>query len=220
MASTSSRSRGRYARTAGRRREIAAAVLDLVMEKGHAQVTIAEVARRVAASEATVLYHYPSKDHLLVAALERDDEVAVAQAEQDGVPPGAGLPGLDLDTLAAHVRGAAGREPVLRLRAVLSGLAAIPGHPAEAYFAQHYRVAVETYARLVADRQRGGQAHPSLDPVEVARQFVATWEGLQAQWLITPDFDLGATLVSALRRLSGQNWMEATRAVLEPPTGI
>ncbi|KPM57035.1 TetR family transcriptional regulator [Frankia sp. CcI49] len=220
MASTASRSRGRYARTAGRRREIAQTVLDLVMEKGHAQVTIAEVARRVATSEATVLYHYPSKDHLLVAALERDDELAVDRAERDGVPPSAGLPGLDLDALGAYAGGEGVREAVMRLRVVLAGQAAIPGHPAEEYVAQHHRAAVETYARLVADRQRDGKAHPSLDPVEVARQFIALWGGLQAQWLVARDFDLGATLVSAFRRLSGQNWMEATRAVLEPPSGI
>ncbi|OHV29664.1 TetR family transcriptional regulator [Parafrankia colletiae] len=220
MASTAGRARGRYARTTGRRREIAQAVLDLVLEKGHSQVTIADVARRAGASEATVLYHYPSKDHLLVAAVERDNELAVAEAERNGVPPDAGLPGLDLDALGAHVQAAIGREPVMRLRVVLGGLAAIPGHPAEDFLGRHRQIAVETYARLVADRQRSGQAHPGLDPVEVARQFVATWDGLAAQWLIARDFDLGATLVSAFRRLSGQNWMDATRAMLEPTTGI
>ncbi|CAI7977219.1 MULTISPECIES: TetR/AcrR family transcriptional regulator [Parafrankia] len=220
MASTAGRARGRYARTAGRRREIAQAVLDLVEEKGHAGVTTAEVARRAGTSEATVLYHYPSRDHLLVAALERDEELTVLQAERDGVRPAAGLAGLDLDVLGEHAQAAARRESLLRLRVALAGLAATPGHPAADYFARHRRVAIETYAGLVAERQRRGQAHPSLDPVEVARQVMATWEGLNAQWLLAPDFDLGATLVSAFRRLSGQNWMEAARAVLEPPTGI
>ncbi|OHV33956.1 MULTISPECIES: TetR/AcrR family transcriptional regulator [Pseudofrankia] len=220
MASTARGPRGHYARTATRRREIAQAVLDLVVEKGHANVTTAEVALRAGASEATVLYHYPSKDHLLLAALERDQELAVHHAEKDGVRTADGLAGLDIDALAEAARVSTRREPLLRLRLALTGLAATPGHPAEDYFARYNRVAVEAYGRLVAERQKTGQAHPSLDPVEVARQFVAAWDGLAAQWLLSPDFDLGALVVQAFRRLSGQNWMEAARAVIEPPNGI
>src|SRR5262245_41863829 len=103
MAPTAGRPRGRYSRTAGRRLEIAQAVLDLVLDVGHARVTTAEVARRAGTSEATVLYHFPTKDHLLIAALDRDQELAVLQAEQDGVRPADGLAGLDLDALGAHV---------------------------------------------------------------------------------------------------------------------
>ncbi|MBL7488527.1 TetR/AcrR family transcriptional regulator [Frankia sp. AgB1.9] len=220
MASTARGPRGQYARTAIRRGEIAQAVLDLVLEKGHPNVTTAEVARRAATSEATVLYHYPSKDHLLLAALERDQELAVRHAEQDGVRPADGLAGLDIDALADAARSATRRQPLLRLRVALTGLAATPGHPAEDYFTRQYRTNVETYGRLVAERQKTGQAHPSLDPVEVARQFVATWDGLATQWLLSPDFDLGTMVVQAFRRLSGQNWMEAARAVIEPPNGI
>jgi AcrR family transcriptional regulator len=220
MASTAGRPRGNYARTATRRREIAQAVLDLVVEKGHANVTTAEVARRAATSEATVLYHFPSKDHLLVAALEHEQELALRQAERDGVRPEERLAGLDIDALARAARHTTEREALMRLHAVMTGLAATPGHPAEEYLTRHHRRAVEVYAQLIADRQKTGQAHPSLDPMEVARQFVATWDGLAIQWLLLRDFDLGATLVSAFRRLSGQNWMEATRAVIDPPNGI
>ncbi|MBL7490812.1 TetR/AcrR family transcriptional regulator [Frankia sp. AgB1.9] len=220
MASTARHPRGQYSRTPVRRREIAQAVLDMVVEKGHAKVTTAEVAARAGTSEATVLYHYPSKDHLLVAALELDRDLAVERAERVGVRPEDGLAGLDLNTLAEAGRSVVGREPLVRLQVALTGLAAIPGHPAEDYFAQHYQTAVEGYGRFIAERQKTGDAHPSLDPVEVARQFVAIWDGLTAQWLNSRDFDLGITLARAFRRLSGQNWMEATRAVIDPPNGI
>lgn len=220
MTSAAGRTRGQYARTAERRREIAQAVLDLVVEKGHSKVTTAEVGRRASTAEATVLYHYPTKDHLLVAALEHDENLAIERAEQDGVPPAGGLIGLDLDVLGDHARAATRREPLLRLYAHVAGLATIPGNPAQEYLARHYQITIETYARLVAERQQRGQAHPALDPVEVARQFVAIWDGLNTQWLVSPDFDLGDVLTRAFRRLSGQNWMEAARAVLEPRTGI
>ncbi|ONH21752.1 TetR/AcrR family transcriptional regulator [Pseudofrankia asymbiotica] len=220
MASTAGRGRGRYARTAARRQEIAQAVLDLVVEKGHAKVTTAEVGTRAGTSEATVLYHFPTKDHLLVAALERDDQLLRAQAERDGVALADGLRGLDLDALGDFARTAVRREPLLRLYVAVLGLAAIPGHPAEEYISRQYRLAVEGYACLVAERQRDGQAHPGLDPTEVARQFIGAWDGLKLQWLQSPDFDIGDALVGAFRRLSGQNWMEAARTLLESPASI
>lgn len=51
--------------------------------------------------------------------------------------------------------------------------------------------------------------HPDLDPEPVARRLVAVWDGLQAQWLVTPDFDLADEILASFRQLSGQNVMEA-----------
>lgn len=69
-------------------------MLDVVIEKGHGKVTTAEVAARASTSEATVLYDYPSKDHLLVAALELDRDLGLEQAERDSYHPEDGLTGL------------------------------------------------------------------------------------------------------------------------------
>ena len=53
-----------------RRRDIAEATLALVVEKGHRAVVTAEIARRTGLSEPGVLYHFPSKDELLIGALQ------------------------------------------------------------------------------------------------------------------------------------------------------
>lgn len=215
MTSTAGKPRGPYARTAQRRQDIARAVLDIVLEKGHGNVTTAEVAERSGTREATVLYHYPTKDHLLVAALQcaedEDSERHLAKEAPDV---------LDLEGLRAFARAAPRRESVMRLYAALAGDATVPGHPAQEYFAEHYRVGIEQFALLVRQRQEAGLAHPDLDPVEVARQVIATWDGLQAQWLVKPDFDLGEVLVAAFRRLTAQNWMEVRQALLEPGAGM
>nr|WP_218617725.1 TetR/AcrR family transcriptional regulator [Cryptosporangium aurantiacum] len=203
------RQRGQYARTAGRRREIARAVLRLVEEKGHAQVTTAEVARRARTSEATVLYHFPGKDHLLVAALEYADAASADREVRD------------LAGLRAFVRRATTHhEPVLRLHTVLAGNAATPDHPAAEYFARRNAAAIDEFRRLVEERQRSGDAHPGLDPADVARQIVAVWDGLTAQWLVDPSFDLAETLIRAIRRLTAQNWMDVRRSLLAPETGL
>lgn len=213
--SVGKRSRGPYARTAERRRDIACAVLDLVREKGHSNVTTAEVAQRAGLSEATVLYHYASKDHLLVAALEYSD------LKDHGLAPvGGAAEGLVLEELRDFARGASRRENVMRLYSALAGDATTPGHPAQEYFTEHYRSTVKWFAGLVEQRQAMGLAHPGLDAVEVARQIVATWDGLQAQWLVDPAFDLGDLLVGAFRRLTGQNWMETRELMLDPGAGV
>ncbi|OLT30205.1 TetR family transcriptional regulator [Actinomadura sp. CNU-125] len=212
MTSAATGSRGRYARTAERRRTIARAVLDIVREKGHGGVTTAEVADRAGTSEATVLYHYSTKDHLLVAALRRFYE-----EDDERLSPGDAS--LDLERLGAYARSLQHDHAIVRLHTLLAGHAATPGHPAQEYFAEHYRAAVTRWAAIIERRQSTGTAHPDLDPTDVARQFIATWEGLRAQWLVDPGFDLGDTVVAAFRRLTAQNWMEARSLLLAPGTG-
>lgn len=190
--------RGPYAKTAERRGTIAGAVLELVREQGHGRITTAEVAARAGASEATVLYHFPSKDHLLVAALARADEQASQLHRLDGEPEDL------LERLRNFARVTPERANVLRLYAALAGHATIPEHPAQEYFTRHYAAAVEYFAGFLSRRQAAGLADPDLDPAEVARQLVATWDGLQAQWLADPAFDIGDLVVAAFRRLSGQ----------------
>jgi AcrR family transcriptional regulator len=201
--------RGRYARSHQRREQIAAAVLELVDELGHEGVTTALVAARSGITEPTVLYHFPTKDHLLVAALERADDIDadLAGADIDNRT-------LDLDALRAAANAELSqREHRVRLFVMLGGLAATPEHPAAGYFAWRHRQAVAIFASLIAQRQRAGTAHPGLDPQEVARQVVALRHGLVSQWAQDRTIDVGTALADGFRRLTGENWMQA-RALL------
>ena len=213
MSTTSTGSRGPYARSAERRRSIARAVLDTVLEKGHDGVTTAGTARRAGTSEATALYHFPTKEHLLVAALELSDEEAALR-------PFSTEPGMGLDDLRAFVDTTTERAHIMRLHTALLGRATSPDHPAQEFLARHNREAVAHVARMVRHRQRAGTAHPGLDAAGAARQFLATWDGLQAQWLLDPSFDFGDHLVQAFRRLTGQNWMEGRAVLLDPSVGV
>jgi AcrR family transcriptional regulator len=202
--------RGRYARSQQRREQIAAAVLDLVDELGHEGVTTALVAARSGISEPTVLYHFPTKDHLLIAALERADDIDADRA-------GADIEGraLDLDALRAIANSELSeREHRVRLLVMLGGLAATPEHPAASYLARRQRQAVAVFAALITERQRAGIAHPGLDPQEVARQVVALRHGLVSQWIQDRTLDVGTALAGGFRRLAGENWMQA-RALLD-----
>jgi AcrR family transcriptional regulator len=216
MTTTSARGpRGPYARTAQRRAAIAGAVFDLVVEKGYEQVTTSEVATRAAASEATVLYHYPSKEHLLVAALVHAEEAA----SEPWLTPDRIAEHLP-ENLRAHLNEWAPSANLIRLYTLLAAQAATPGHPAGEYFTGRYARSVEFFADIVRHRQSAGLAHPGVEPADVARQFLAAWDGLQAQWLLDRSIRLGDLVVDAFRRLSGQNWMEARAQLLDPRTGL
>lgn len=215
-AAAPTRKRGPYQRSRERREQIVAAVAELVEELGHDGVTTALVAARSGSSEPTVLYHYPTKDHLLVAALERMDDLE-AELTVDTSPDAM----LDLDDLRAIADATqVTSEKRLRLFILLKGQSATPGHPAGEYFARRTERSVAIFARLIAGRQRAGLAHPGLDPRETARQVVALWEGLTFMRLTDPAFDVGQLLVDGVRRLTCENWMRALTVLTDPATGL
>ncbi len=200
--------RGPYAKTAERRAQIAQAAYEIVMEVGHAALTTAAVAERAGISERTMLYHFPSRDRLLVAAIEHfDDATRRGRAHLEWVPE-------QFDQIIAELaERAQSDDRRLQLQVALAASAQDPSHPAHEYYRRHYDQALAEMSRLIATMQQMGVAHPDRDPGQMARMFIAVWDGLQQQWLIRRDFDLGAEIRTAFREISGQAAMEARQAV-------
>lgn len=200
--------RGPYAKTAERRAGIAKAAYEIVMEHGHPALTTAAVAERAGISERTMLYHFPSRDHLLVAAIEHFDATMLQERMQ--------LP-WTFETLEAVIADLAERAQAddrrLQLQVALAAAAQDVNHPAHAYYQRHYEQALDEIGDLIASMQRRGLAHPDRDPRQMARTFIAVWDGLQQQWLIRRDFDLALEIKDAFRQISGQVAMEARQAV-------
>ena len=198
--------RGPYAKTEGRRAEIAAACLALVIERGHPEVTVPDVADRAGVTEATVTYHFPTKDHLFIAALE--------QADVDD------LPNEDVGSLAdvsgyleSVIHAPASHPNRLRLFSLEMGNATDPDHPAHAWFVERSRTVREAFADMLQLLQRRGEAHPDVDPQRFARQLTATWDGLQIQWLSDPDFTLATEVIETFHALARTDLMAARRAI-------
>jgi AcrR family transcriptional regulator len=213
--------RGPYARSLQRRETIAQTVLDIVDEHGYEAVTTALVAERSGSNEATVLYHFPTKDHLLLASLRHADDLA---ASASGFSDNDENPNLDesaasLDDLALHVRFTRLEDagPRERLLQYLRGLAATPGHPAREYLAERDSRAIAIFSKLIAARQRSGLAHPALDPKDVAAQFIALWEGLGQMASVNEGLDANRLLQAGLRMLTGEPIMEMQNALRTTP---
>lgn len=84
-------------RSAARREEILSATVELVGERGHQAIRIADVAKKLSVSAGLIIYHFGTKEELLAAAFaseaERDIDIArtIIADEQDALK---GLTGL------------------------------------------------------------------------------------------------------------------------------
>lgn len=209
---STTRTRKPYAKTVERRSAIARAALDIVLEKGHRALTTSEVASRSGMSETAMLYHFPTRDHILVAAMELANQDSRALLTQqflgsDGQRhewPSRALAGLSSEDRA-----------VTRLFFALSAEAVNPDHPAHNFLKDHQERAVAEFAKGIQRRQADGFALPGLDPQVVARQVVAVWSGLRLQWLINPTFDVASEVSQAFKALTGQPVMEVQRKITE-----
>ena len=67
--------RGNYAPSRARREQIASAVLQIVDQSGYGDVTVIRISKETGIPQSSVLYHFPTKDHLLVGAMEYADSL-------------------------------------------------------------------------------------------------------------------------------------------------
>jgi AcrR family transcriptional regulator len=180
--------RGSYAKSELRKQTISEVALALVMERGHRSVTVAEVAARAGVSEPSVFYHFPTKEALLVAALRQFDAENIR-------PLGVGGAIADMPSRAeAGVR----REHHIRLQAEMSGAAAYAEHPAREYFRDRWERSFQVVAEDIEMLQKDGVVPATVDAKHAARVLLATWEGLQVQWMHGPEFDIRSEIAAVI----------------------
>jgi AcrR family transcriptional regulator len=186
-----------------RRARIVAAALEVFAERGYKGASLAQIGERVGITQQAVLYHFRSKDQLLVAALEERDRQdrqwwadTVDSAEQD----------LDfLEWCQRLVEHNSQRLQRVRLFTVLAADSVIDGHPAQAFFRARYaRLREQLADQLAVMYERAGRRGPSVAVV------LAVLDGLQLQWLLDPEgFDMVSefrTFEVSVRETSAAEW--------------
>ncbi|WP_052956856.1 TetR/AcrR family transcriptional regulator [Mycolicibacter heraklionensis] len=174
---------------AERRLQIIEVATELIADRGFWGLSIQDVADRCGLTVPGVLHHVSSKDGLLIAVLEhRDAEdtrmLAAALANDDELilesvgPVHNPVPRLRR-VCSAVVRHAATQPEIVRLFAVLEAESLAPNHPAHDYFQERQAKVLSVFAEMAA----GLTDHPET----LARQVMALMDGLQMQWLRTPD---------------------------------
>ena len=147
--------RGPYAKSDVRRRSLSAAALELVRQKGHRNVAIAEIAQLANTSEPTVYYHFPTKESLLIAALQQhDEENARARGHETGA----------IAEMGSRAEAGVQRTNYAQLYNELAGAAADPAHPANEFFRQRWARSVDVVATDIRRLQESGRV-----PADVER---------------------------------------------------
>jgi AcrR family transcriptional regulator len=191
--------RGPYAKSDVRRRSLSAAALELVRQKGHRNVAIAEIAELAQTSEPTVYYHFPTKESLLIAALrQHDDENIRARGHEEGA----------IADMGSRAEIGVRRTNYARLYNELAGAAADHDHPANAFFQERWARSLGVVATDIRRLQALGRVPAGVDADAAAHLLLAAWEGLQLQWMQGPPFDIRALIEAHIRALLGPNALD------------
>ena len=187
-----------YAKGRAKRDEIIEAATGLFGEVGYHSASLREISSRVGISHPGLLHHFPTKEMLLQAVLERRDEADVAQLARDRED------GLDyFEALVRLVERNAARPGIVELFCILSAEATSPDHPAHGYFQRRYDGVLARTRHALARREAEGRLRPGVDVAAAARALVAVMDGLQVQFLLErggprPPVDMAAGLRSYL----------------------
>ena len=194
---TTRRPRGEYSKTRARRQEIVDAAVDVFGTVGFNKGSLREVADRVGISQAGLLHHYPSKEHLLEAVLTwRDDDSRARLGEP--VPTGVDL----LRGIVELARFNEQRPELIELHVIVSGEGTSSEHPLHDYFVNRYEFVFAMFKKALDEAGELGQLRADVDTAISARAIIALWDGLQLQWLLHRDqVDMAAELRRYLQYL-------------------
>ena len=174
-----------------RREQILNEAIRIIGECGYNGFSIQELAQRCQLTNAGLLYHFGSKDQLLIALLQdrdrRDTVSLTSMTELASYHAAHGDTSMKtvLKLLRAIVQRNSEQPELVRLYTALHAEALNETHPARDYFAQREMATIDAFAQMIG-------AHVE-QPRSTARQLLALMSGLEAQWLrVGQSFDLVA----------------------------
>ncbi|CAM5479138.1 TetR family transcriptional regulator [Streptomyces spiroverticillatus] len=177
-----------YAKGRARREQIVRAAAEVYADVGYNAASLREIAKRVGISHVGLLHHFPHREALLAAVLERRDAEDDVRFAPEEFSPEAAV--RHLVELADHNA----RHPgMVELYVRLAAEAIAEDHPAHAYFRDHYARTRAYVQRALQGLAEQGELRDGVDPRTAADGFVALMDGLQVQWLTGRGHDTHAT---------------------------
>ncbi|MBU8867724.1 TetR/AcrR family transcriptional regulator [Paenarthrobacter aromaticivorans] len=187
-----SRVRGPYAKSAQRASDILDAATTVFATHGYTGGSLRDIARQLDLSLTSIVHHFGTKYELLEAVLERADQTTNGNQEFD-FDAACTERGVVAATLE-RVQSSLERPELLRLFAILAAESSAPTHAAHDWFVTRYRRKIEDLTQAFAFDQQQGRIHEDRDPQMLSRLLIATWDGIQLQWLIDPSHDMNTAM--------------------------
>lgn len=170
--------------TLRKRQEILEAAIRVFGSKGYEGGKLVDVAAEVGMTHAGVLHHFGSKENLLFETLRYRDLHATASLGPTGDRIGANF----FEEMFRTVRANEGRRGILQAYAVLLGQAMMDDNPGRDYYVWRFRVLrgeIVEALRVLADEEGVEVSQAQLE--RAATAVIGVMDGVQAQWLISPD---------------------------------
>lgn len=160
-------------------------ILDVALEmfgaRGIRGTSIAAIARRFGITDGGVLHHFPTKNALVDAVLERAAERQVAQMKAFVEPGG-------LEAIKAMSAWGSVIEETPDLTAfqiVLSAEAILDESPVRAWVLRRYAAVHDLAAGLIREGIEHGDIRPDVDADWEASALIAFLDGIRLQWFYT-----------------------------------
>lgn len=173
---------GRKTRPRGdeRRRLLVDVATRLFAERGYNKVGIAEVAAEAGITQAGLLYHFGSKEALLIAVLQQREAAGPLGTE---VEPH----GMDFFTSFLNQLSENEKQPQLvQLMALLSAESISDEHPGHDWFVERYDMLAENVTAEVASIIDPGKLPDGVDAQAIGRWIIGLADGLRIQALLRP----------------------------------
>jgi AcrR family transcriptional regulator len=178
--------KGQALRGEERRKAVLDAAIEVFSERGYRSGALADVGEKVGLSPAGILYHFGSKEELLLAVIAERDRRAGEVLASD--------PGLEgLAALRSTVRFAeqsAQERGLVALHTVLQTESLEPGSVTHDYFLERSRFVRLLFAGVLEQAKTLGEIREDVDVEAKATEIVAYLDGAATVWLLDPSVSL------------------------------
>lgn len=170
--------------------DIVEAATRLFSERGPDRTSIASIAAEVGISDAGVLYHFPTKQHLLMAVIEVTN-TDPSHDFRSRVKPG-GLAALEALGGWGEVMVQEPRHMSLHLMLSAEGIRSDP--ELHRYFTGRYRRVTRWIEQAIQAGIDRGEIRADVDAHVEARDYLAYLDGLRVQWHYGPSTDIAGAV--------------------------
>ncbi len=191
-------------RGSDRRDELIRIATRLIARNGSRGTTLADIAREADVAQATVVYHFRTKEGLLHAVLDARDSFEDGLLWRFGQDPGMRI----FEIIADIVASWAEHPEIVGLLSVLIAENIGDDDSLRSRLAGNYRVTVERIATTLRSAQKRGEMRSDVDPTAKAIEMLAFLSGLELAWLVSSDIPAAAT---------ARAWAAEQVAQLSPP---